>query len=185
MINYLQGKITYKNDKSLILENQGIGYKVFCSPNTLNKISDGEEVKLFTHLYLREEVVELYGFLAREELELFETLNEISGIGPKTATMLASFGSLERLKELMEKGQLPPGIKGIGAKKMQKILLELTGKIKELKTFQSDVPFNEEKEVLVSLGFTPQKAKTALSQLPEDIKDPGKRIKEALKILGR
>ena len=185
MINYILGEITHKDDKSLILENQGIGYKIFCSPNTLKKISDGQELKIFTYLYLREEAVELYGFLAQEELGLFETLNEISGIGPKTAMMLASLGSLEKLKEMMGEGKLPPGIKGIGVKKMQKILLELTGRIRELEKPQKTIEEEDEAlDALVSLGFPQQKAREALSKLSKELSQEEK-IKKALKILGR
>jgi len=185
MIHYLKGEITYKDDKSLILENQGLGFKVFCSPNTLKKVFQGKEIKLFTYLYLREKAVELYGFLSQKELELFESLNDISGIGPKTATMLASLGSLEKLKEIMEKDQLPPEIKGIGRKKSQKILLELTGKIKELKEPSSPARTDEVLDSLISLGFNRKKAKVALEKIPKEIEDTEKKIKEALKILGR
>jgi len=184
MINYLRGKIVYRDDKSLVLENQGVGFKIFVSPETLKNISENEEVRLFTHLYLREESVEFYGFLTPKELELFEILNDISGIGPKTAMMLASLGSLEKLKEIMEKGELPPEIKGIGKKRAQKILLELTGKIKEIKK-----PFNADEvdgtmEILVSLGFSRQRAKEVLSEIPTDLNQE-ERVKKALKALGR
>jgi Holliday junction DNA helicase RuvA len=184
MINYLKGKITYKNNKSLILENQGIGFKVFCSPNTLKKISQEGETKIFTYLYLREEAAELYGFLTEKELGLFETLNDISGIGPKTAMMLASLGSLEKLKEMMEMGQLPPEIKGIGKKRTQKILLELTGKIKELKIPKKGEPADETLNALISLGFPRQRAKEALAEIPEETPEEEK-MKKALKFLGR
>lgn len=182
MIRHLKGKITYKDIKSFTLENQGIGYKIFCSPGNLKKISKGEEVKIFTYLHLKEDAIELYGFLTQEELGLFETLNGISGIGPKTALMLASLGSLEKLKEVMEKGSLPPEVKGIGQKKMQKILLELTGKIKEMKINREDSS-DEALDALISLGFTQQKAKDALSAVPKDLSQE-ERIKKSLKFLG-
>lgn len=185
MIDYLKGKITYKDDKALAVENQGLGYKVFCAPNTLKKAIISQEAQIFTHLHLKENAVELYGFLSRQELELFETLNNISGIGPKTAMMLASLGSLEKLKEMMEKGQLPGEIKGIGQKRMQKILLELTGKIKELPNLSRSFDGDEALGALVSLGFPQAKAKEALASVPMEIQDIDQRVKEAIKILGR
>lgn len=185
MIYSLAGEITYKDNKSLVLENQGVGYRVFCSPNTLRGVYSGVEANIFTHLHLKEDVIELYGFLKREELELFETLNEISGIGPKTAMMLASLGSLEKLKEIMESGKLPSEIKGIGQKRMQKILLELTGKVKELKISEG-VQVNEQAlSALVSLGFSKQAAKEALTKISINVKDNDKMVQEALKIIGR
>lgn len=203
MIHHLKGEIEFKGEKFVVIEVAGIGYKVFCSPATLKKLSEGKDynppkvsshsllrserapIKIFTSLYLREDAMELYGFLNSQELGLFETLNNISGIGPKTAMMLASLGSLEKLKEIMEKGQLPPEIKGIGKKRMQKILLELTGKIKELVEPQKTIKTDEALDALISLGFSLKKAKAALSQVSEEIKGPEQRIKEALKILDK
>lgn len=162
----------------------GVGYKVFCSPATLKKVSEGGESKIFTSLYLREDAAELYGFLNTEELGLFETLGGISGIGPKTAMMLASLGPLEKLKETMESGRLPSEIRGIGQKRMQKILLELTGKIKELKAPAVRGADDGTLDALVSLGFPRQKAREAVSEIPDGLSREEK-IKEALKILGR
>ena len=183
MIHSLIGKITYKDNKSLVLENQGIGYKIFCSPDVLKKTSEGQELKLFTHLHVKEDAVELYGFLALEELKLFDILNEISGIGPKTALTLASLGSLEKLQELMENGKLPPEVKGIGPKKAQKILLELTGKIKEIRASKEAWPDDGSLDALASLGFPRQKAREALSKVRGEANKEEK-IKEALRILG-
>jgi holliday junction DNA helicase RuvA len=184
MINYLKGEIAYKDNKSLIIENQGIGFKVFCAPETLKKVAVDQEVQIFTHLHLKEDAAELYGFLSHEELGLFETLNGISGIGPKTAMMLASLGPLEKLKETMEKGKLPPEIKGIGQKKMQKILLELTGKIKQYAVSATDSAPDDALDALVSLGFSKQRAVEALSQVSPEIKNDQERTRAAIKILG-
>ena len=176
--------MVYKDDRSLVLENQGIGFRVFVSPDTLKKISQTEEVRIFTHFHLREELAELYGFLTPKELELFEVLNDISGVGPKTALMLASLGSLEKLKDVMEKGELPSEIKGIGKKRAQKILLELTGKIKEIKKPIDTDEIDGTLDVLISLGFSRQRAKEALSEIPADLNQE-ERVKRALKALGR
>ena len=184
MIHSLTGKITYKDNKALILENQGIGYRVFCSSDTLKRVSEGQESKLFTHLHVKEDALELYGFLAAEGLGLFETLNEISGIGPKTAMMLASAGSLEKLLELMEKCSLPPEMKCIGPKKAPKILLELTGKIKEIRASKETESDDGSLDALVSLGFPRQKAKDALSKIPGEAGSKEEKLKEALRILG-
>lgn len=183
MIYSLKGKIELKGEKFLVIDTAGLGFKVFCSTSTLKKISEGEEIKIFTSLYLREDSAELYGFLNKEELDLFDTLNGISGVGPKTAMMLASLGSLEKLKEMMEAGKLPPEIKGIGQKRMQKILLELTGKIKEMKVPEVDLA-DGTLDALISLGFPRQKAKDALIKIPEELSREEK-IKRALKILGQ
>ncbi len=185
MIHYLKGKIEWKDDKMVVVEIGGIGYEVFCSPSTLSKLTERKEVKLFTYLHLKEEAAELYGFLTQKELEIFEVLNDISGIGPKTAMMLASFGSLQKLKEVIEKGELPHEIKGIGKKRAQKILLELTGKINEISVAKKTPEADEALDALVSLGFPSQRAKNALSQVPSNIQDTEERIKKALEYLGK
>lgn len=179
MIHYLKGKLEFKDDKAAIVEVGGVGYKVFCSPVTLAKISKGQEVNVFTYLHLKENAAELYGFLTQEELGLFETLIDISGVGPKTAMMLASVGSLNKLKEVIEKGELPHEIKGIGQKKAQKILLELTGKIKEIDATDDAL------DALISLGFPRPRVKAALSQVAGNIGDMETRIKKALEYLGK
>lgn len=184
MIHYLRGEIKFKSGKFAVAEVAGIGYKVFCSPETLKKLTVGQEAEFFTHLHLKEDAMELYGFLISEELELFETLNGISGIGPKTALILASLGPPEKLKDIMESGKLPPEIKGIGQKKMQKILLELTGKIKQIEISSKDAVADDALDALVSLGFSKQKAREALSRIPQGIEDTAKKVQEAIKILG-
>ena len=181
MINYLKGKIIEKEDKYLILENQGIGFKIFCSPENLKGLNIGIVTQVYTFLCLKENTIELYGFLSKKELELFETLNEISGIGPKTSLDLSSFGSLEELKKKMEEENFYLEVKGIGKKKMQKILLELTGKIREISK-KEDV-IDEALDALVSFGFSKTRAKQALLSLSEEVKTSEERIVEALKIL--
>lgn len=189
MISYLRGQIIFRGDNFIILEVNNVGYKVFLSERSVAKLPEGAEaknpLKIFTYLHLREETQELYGFLELEELNLFETLNGISGIGPKTALALSGFGSLKNLKQTMENQPeiFHRKIKGIGQKKTQKILLEITGQIKELKK-EAPLPKDEALDALISLGFPSAKAKAALSQVAGQEKDTDKRIKGALKILG-
>lgn len=166
------------------METAGVGYKVFCSPATVKKAPENSETKLFTYLYLKEDAAELYGFATAEELALFEVLNDISGIGPKTALLLASVGPLDKLKELIETNRLPVEIKGIGQKRAQKILLELTGKVKEIAKAGNTAEENEALDALVSLGIPLPKAKTALDQVPKEITETEKKIKKALEYLG-
>lgn len=187
MIAHLQGKIILKKEDFIILDVKGIGYKVYLSKRTLTKIPENEKFfKLFTFLYLREEKMELYGFLNFQELELFEILKGISGVGPKSALALSSFGSLEKLKEVLKSPdeEFFREVKGIGKKRIQKIILEITGKIKDFKKEQISSK-DEALEALKSLGISSQMAKTALLKVPKEIKDPENRVKEALKILGK
>ena len=188
MIAYLEGKIILKKEKFVILNVNGVGYKIFLSQKTLTKIpQENNDLKLFCFLNIRESIQDLYGFLSFEELEFFNLLNDIPSIGPKAALEVASLGPLERLREAIEKGneKILEGISMIGRKKAQMIILELSRKIKKVLPKKA-VPEAEDEalEALVNLGFHQQKAKSALSKVPKG-KNQTERIKEALKILGR
>lgn len=188
MLNFLKGKVAFKGEKFIVLEVGDIGFKIFCSPAITKKFSKGKEAKIFTCLVLERDDLQLYGFATQEELELFETLKDISGIGAKTALTLSFFGSLGKLKKAIESGEPLAGVKGIGKKRLQRIILELTGKIKEIEREKDKEKIQEKDEVLEglkALGFSREEAKTALLQISPEIKDPEARIKSALKILGR
>lgn len=187
MISYLEGKIILKKEKFIVLDVNGVGYKVFLSQKTTSKLPEiGQNLKLFCFLNVRENSLDLYGFLDIKELEFFEVLEDIRGVGPKAALEISSLGSLEKIKEriVSHDERLFEGIPGIGKKKAMTIILELSGKIKEF-TKKEKPKADEAEEGLVSLGFSRQKAKDALARIPKDIKDTDERVKEALKILGR
>jgi Holliday junction DNA helicase RuvA len=184
MIAYLFGKIILKKDKFVIVEVAGIGYKVFLSRQTLLTLPEiGENIKLFTFQNVKEEALDLYGFLTYEEFEFFETLMDIRGVGPKSALDISALGSLDKIKDriLKQDEKIFEGIPGIGSKKAMTIILELTGKINILGQRKSS---GDEAEVaLTQLGFSKQQARDALSRVSN--KDPEERIKQALKNLGK
>jgi Holliday junction DNA helicase RuvA len=186
MISYLNGKIILKRDKFILLEVNNIGYKVFLSRQTLLTLPEiGGSIKLFTYQNVKEEALDLYGFLTYDGLEFFETLMDIRGVGPKSALDISDLGSLDKIKEriLRQDEKIFEGIPGIGSKKAMTIILELTGKIKMLgvKKGSSD----EAENALTQLGFSKQQAKDALSHVPDNIKNTEERIKLALKALGK
>jgi len=129
MISYLEGEIIFKGEKFIILNVNGVGYKVFLSQKALDKIArEGENLKIFCFLNVRENLLDLYGFLSQKELEFFEILNEIPSIGPKTALEVSSIGPLGKIKEAIEKGdeRIFEEIPSLGKKKAQIIILELS-----------------------------------------------------------
>src|SRR5688500_13253804 len=100
MISYLSGKIILKKEKFVILENNGIGYKVFLSRETLSKLSENTDTaKFFCFQNVKEDALDLYGFLSYDELDFFEVLMDIRGVGPKSALDIAALGSLEKIKD--------------------------------------------------------------------------------------
>ncbi len=186
MISYLKGNVVLKEKGFIILNVNGVGYKIFVGEKELRDISKSEEREFFCYLRIKQdETIELYGFGSSEALRFFEVLNSISGIGPKTALVLSSLGSTQDLQKAIEQGDAKffAGVKGIGTKKIQKIMVELTGKFSPLR--KENDSGDEALDALVGLGFTKAKAKDALDKVSQDIKTPEERIKSALKLLGR
>src|ERR1035437_8126485 len=97
MIGSIKGKIIFKTEKFLIVETSGVGYKISVSPDTLSKAKKiNEEIFLWIHTHVREDAFDLYGFLDKEELEFFEMLINVSGIGPKGALSILGITSIDR-----------------------------------------------------------------------------------------
>jgi len=132
MIGSLKGKIVLKTDKSLIIETGGVGYKVSVSPDVLSKTSKiGDEVFLFIHTHVREDALDLYGFLNLEDLNFFEMLLNVSGIGPRSALAILGVATIETLRRAIGTGDTSylTKISGIGRKTAEKIVIELRDKI--------------------------------------------------------
>jgi len=179
-----------KADRFLIIDVSGVGYKIFAGPQTIKKTpKKGESVSLWTHLHVREDALELYGFLEYAELEFFEMLIQISGIGPKSAIGVLSVAPLDTLKKAISGGETSylTKVSGIGRKTAEKIILELKEKLGELGEAGGTM-FKEDQDVLgalESLGYSRQEARETLKQIPETIQGTSQRIKEALKILSQ
>lgn len=213
MISHLEGKIIFKGEKFIILNVNGVGYKVFLSQKVLYKISQkdkefnprakqeqpvmgrkigtanshhGMAVELFCYLNVKENALDLYGFLTHKELEFFETLINIRSIGPKAALEIASVAPIEKIKEAIESEdeEIVRELFNVGKKKAQLLILELSKKIKE-KPKEKSVSEDEAFQALVNLGFSRDRVKSALGKVSKEIQGHEKRVKEALKILGK
>lgn len=185
MIGSIKGKIILKTDRFLIVETAGVGYKINVSPDTLSKLKKiNEEVFLWIHTHVREDILDLYGFLDRQELEFFEMLINVSGIGPKGALSILGITSIETLKKAIGTGDTTylTKISGIGRKTAEKIVIELRDKIEENKTDTSLQGELDAMEALKSLGYSQNEAREALRKCSPDI-NINTKIREALKIL--
>lgn len=188
MISYIKGTVIARGSDYIITNTGGIGYKVFLAANRVDSFAIGKEVEVYCHLHIRQdETLELYGLESLEMLELFETLKGISGIGPKAALRLSSLGSREQMRDAIEKGDSSffAGVHGIGQKKIQKVILELTGKLKTLHQNNENQEDTDAIDALVALGFSRQKAKDALLKIPVGLDSLQEKVKEALKIAKR
>lgn len=187
MISYVNGKIILKKDRFVVIEVSNVGYKVFLSQKTLSNLPQTpDNIKLFCFHNIKEEASDLYGFLNYDELEFFEILNDIRGVGPKAALEISALGSLAKIKDkiLAQDDKIFAGIHGIGSKKAMTIILELTGKIRLLDGHKKGSSDPAE-DALTQLGFSRQQAKDALSRVDSKVQDMEERVKLALKSLGR
>ena len=131
MIAYLNGRLAYKDPTYVIIDIQGVGYEIKISLNTFSKIKDEESCKLHTYLHIKEDGHTLFGFAEKSEKLLFLLLISISGVGPSTGLMILSSLSPGEVENaiLNEDVRTIQGVKGIGAKTAQRIILELKDKI--------------------------------------------------------
>ncbi len=190
MISYLEGKIEFKGEKFVVVNVGGVGYRVFASSETLKKIPEKNgEVKLWIHTHLREDALDLYGFLHMAELDLFETIIQVPGIGPRKALGVLGVAPIDTLRRAIAAGDVSylTRVSGIGRKTAEKIVVELREKMAGKGVMVEAPELKEEADAvegLVSLGYSQREAREALQQVSRDIKSPEKRIKEALKKLG-
>lgn len=184
MIGSIRGEVTLKTDKFIVVETAGVGYKVNLSTETLSNLKTGEAF-FWIYTHVREDSLELYGFQEREELQFFEMLINVSGIGPKGALGILGIASIENLRKAISAGETAylTKISGIGRKTAEKIIIELRdkmGKITGETSLQGEL---DALEALRALGYSQNEAREALKQVEGD-GDINHKIKEALKILG-
>jgi len=188
MIGQLTGKIVRHEGRSVILDVNGVGYKIFTSTETATRLKKMPgSVTVLTHLIVREDVLDLYGFLDKTELEFFDLLISISGVGPKSALLILSLAPPETLRKAVSSGNTNylTQVSGIGRKIAEKIVLELRDKIGALESEGEGL--EQEAEAIMAmeaLGYSRREARDALRQIPAEITDTGAKIKEALKRLG-
>lgn len=192
MISHLEGKILHTDERFVVIQTGGVGYKVFVPSETMNVLRNEKSgtVKVWTYLAVRENALDLYGFSEKEELDFFELLNTVSGIGPKTALGILSVTTIKNLRQAIGSGETShlTKVSGIGKKNAEKIVLELRDKIDFLESEKDSGGMREESDAmegLVALGYAEREAREVLKKLPKEITRPGERIKEALKILGK
>ncbi len=191
MLSALEGSVELKGQRFLIVNTGSLSYRVFVTSETLRKLPEkGQKIKLWTHLYSREDTQELYGFLHYAELEFFETLIQIPGIGPKSGLGIMSVTSLDALKKAIAAGDTAylTKVSGIGRKTAEKVVLELKEKLSGRGLALPAPELKEESDALsalISLGYTHQEAREALSRLPPDIHRAKDKVREALRQFGQ
>lgn len=180
MISFIKGELDSIYEDGIVIENGGIGYDIKVPLSVMNELpSTGEEVKIYTYLYVREDILCLYGFLSRDDLQVFKLLITVNGIGPKGALGILSTISPDDLRfaVLADDAKAIAKAPGIGAKTASKLILELKDKLKledafeqKLSKVSMDSPSatsetnakNEAIQALVALGYTNTEALKAV-----------------------
>ena len=204
MFYYLSGELAYRDINTCVIDCGGVGYKLTVSLLTSEAYASklGKKIKLYTHLAVREDGVELFGFGSYEEKECFNRLTSVSGIGPKAALSILSTMSPEKLAVAIctEDAKAIAKSPGIGTKSAARIILELKDKMsKEMldnslaskeyassaSNFVSSSAFSEAAEALAVLGYDKNTVLASLKGVDPSVSDVGEIIKLALKKLAR
>ncbi|MDD5039636.1 MAG: Holliday junction branch migration protein RuvA [Patescibacteria group bacterium] len=192
MIARIEGTIQVIAERSVIVDVHGVGYRVYSTPAFLGKLKIAGTVILHTHEYVREDIHDLYGFGAVEELSFFEQLIGVTGIGPKTALTIMSLAPVGELKRAIAQGDtaLLTKVSGIGRKTAERLVLELRGKVGEGITVDGEAVSgatadSDVIDALTGLGYTGRQARHAVRSIDQRIANVEDRLKAALKILGK
>lgn len=173
MITQLQGKLIEKNPTHVVIDCHGVGYFVNISLNTYSALPEGEAIKLYTYLQIKEDAHTLYGFLTKAEREVFVLLLSVSGVGASTARTMLSSLTATHVRSAIINGDVATiqAVKGIGAKTAQRVVLDLKDKMLKLQDFE-EVHFNtlntNKEEALAALevlGFVRKQAEKVVDSI--------------------
>ena len=187
MIARLRGKPVARDAQGLVLDVNGVGYRVLATPSAIQKADGADEVTVETHLHVREDAMQLFGFASAEERELFEQLLAVSGVGPKVALAIVSGYSPGELRRAIvrEDAELFQTIPGIGKKTAQRVVLELRERITPLAAVEEPHLGAGDghvvaRDALVELGYSVAEAEKRLAETDPDL-SPAERVREALR----
>jgi Holliday junction DNA helicase RuvA len=192
MIGTLKGVIEYREDPFLIVDVNGVGYKVVVPNSVLSKISGiGDSIKLYTHTHVREDLLELYGFTDPADLKVFSLLISVSGVGCRTALGIFSAGTRQDIVKAIGTGDVSffTSVPRLGKKNGQKIIIELKSKMGTGGDFditnEGSAEENELLTALQSFGFSSREAQEAVRGLEGRGKTIEEKVRLSLKYLGK
>lgn len=190
MIGSIKGILELKDPPYIIVDVHGVGYRILSPGKVSSKLNVGDQVKFFTYTYVREDILDLYGFESLDELKLFQKLISVSGIGPKTAVTIFSFGSKSEIINAVLKGDVEffTSVPRLGKKNAQKIIIELKGKLGSTEDLDLTENTKETDEVISALklfGFSTHEAREALNRVKGQGESVEEKVKLALRELGK
>lgn len=191
MIGMLLGTVALKNPPYIILDVNGVGYKVSVTTYLLSKAIMSEALTLFTYTHVRDDALELYGFTSAEDLRLFELLISVSGVGCKSALGVLSIGSRSEVVNAVITGNVGffMAVPRLGKKNGQKIIIELKNKLgggDDLNLTEGESSeMLEAIAALQTVGFSPHEAEVAIHKVSKDGMETEELVRLALKALGK
>ena len=199
MIGFLKGEIFALEEQTVLIDVGGVGYEVYMTTSEISSLKEGDKVIIFTHYHQKEDSVSLFGFLNKKLKEVFELLNSVSGLGPKTAIGILSKVNVDELLDGIYQGDISAltKIPGIGNKIAGRIILELQDKLKERNMETKGIPaispdnkdlVKDAEAALVFLGYSKKEIDGVLGKILKKNKDSldlDRFIKEALKELSK
>ncbi len=191
MIGFLDGVIEFLDIPYVVINVNGVGYRALTPNSVSSGLKKGARIKLFTYTYVREDSLELFGFFELEDLKLFENLITVSGIGPKTAMNIFSFGKREEISGAIINGDVAffSSVPRLGTKNAQKIIIELKTKLGSMSNLDlSGKDMLENAEVVSALktfGFSAQEINKALREIGKEARTTEDKIRFVLKHLGK
>lgn len=190
MIGSLTGTVREVGPEGVLLEVQGVGYRVAVLQGLLGEVKVGQPLSLRTHLHVREDDLALYGFAEKSEFALFRMLLAVPGVGPKSALAILSIASVEVLVRAISSGEsaLLTKVSGVGRKTAERIVVELKTKLERERpdlVGQSALPHADIVESLVALGYSLSQAREAVRALPADVTRVEDGVRAALQALGQ
>ena len=200
MFNHIRGKLTDKGTDYVVIDVNGIGFKIYTSVNSINesgRVGLSDDVTFYTYLYIKEGIMDLYGFFTKEELKLFTMLISVSGVGAKGAIAILSVNTPSKVAVSIVTGDVKAITKaqGVGPKIAQRVVLELKDKvgndfltsgveIDNTEVFTEDTDSKAEAvSALVVLGYSAYEAKKAVAKVDNSVTDVEEIIKLSLKNL--
>ncbi|MCT4672809.1 MAG: Holliday junction branch migration protein RuvA [Prolixibacteraceae bacterium] len=188
MYEYIKGKLTEVTPTYAVLETGGIGYQVFISLTSYQKIQTEQETTLWTHFVVREDVQALYGFAEKEERSMFRNLISVNGVGANTAmVMLSSYPTEDLIGAIQtDNVNLLKSIKGIGAKTAQRIIIDLKDKVGKIEVdsqivaSQNNTNKNEALSAMVMLGFNKKAAENVIDKILKE--NPSLEVEPIIKL---
>lgn len=181
MYYYIKGELVLRKENFAVIDNGGVGYKMYASAKTLESFREGDKVTLYTYLNVHEDVFDLYGFATEDEQTMFLRLLSVSGVGPKAALAVLSVVTPKELAlaVITKDSKILTKASGVGVKMAQRIILELADKLKDSEILPEDATEkttistdaqSEAVSALMVLGYSQNEAKSAVSGIDSTLK---------------